>query len=62
MQELIQPAYTDNTSAFYQLPIVESPLHSVVFLRDFPMWCKKKCCKKYKEKGKKRCKKCPEKN
>lgn len=25
-------------------------------------WCKKKCCKKYKEKGKKRCKKCPEKN
>jgi ferric iron reductase protein FhuF len=23
---------------------------------------KKKCCKKYKEKGKKRCKKCPDRN
>jgi len=33
-----------------------------MYSTDLSIWCKKKCCKKYKEKGKKRCKKCPEKN
>jgi hypothetical protein len=51
-----------NTSAFIQLPIVELSTPFLLWESDMSIWCKKKCCKKYKEKGKKRCKKCPEKN
>jgi ferric iron reductase protein FhuF len=47
---------------FFQLPIVETECVGMFMHNHLQIWCKKKCCKKYKEKGKKRCKKCPEKN
>jgi hypothetical protein len=50
------------TPEFIQLPVIELPYSLIQIEAAIPFWCKKKCCKKYKEKGKKRCKKCPEKN
>jgi hypothetical protein len=47
---------------FVALPVIDFPYSMIQMRTAFPIWCKKKCCKKYKEKGKKRCKKCPEKN
>ena len=44
------------------MPIVnEALLRDVCFPHPCPLMCgsKKKCCKKYKKKGKKACKKCP---
>jgi len=49
-------------TGFVQLPIVGVTYSQIRMHVEIPVWCKKKCCKKYKEKGKKRCKKCPEKN
>ena len=49
-------------SFFFQLPILEAECSSFFNANPLKIWCKKKCCKKYKEKGKKRCKKCPEKH
>jgi len=50
------------TPSLFQLPVLGQ--ENILFNNSYPasIWCKKKCCKKYKEKGKKRCKKCPEKN
>lgn len=50
------------TTGFIGLPVIELPSSMLQMHVKMPLWCKKKCCKKYKEKGKKRCKKCPEKN
>jgi ferric iron reductase protein FhuF len=43
------------TSAFIPLPLLDT-VHAA---RPRLRWCKK-CCKKYKKPGKKRCKDCPE--
>lgn len=50
------------TPGFIQLPILGVSNSFILLHTEMTVWCKKKCCKKYKEKGKKRCKKCPEKN
>jgi len=46
----------------YPLPVLNAGFVLPGLSIPWGMVCKKKCCKKYKEKGKKRCKKCPEKN
>lgn len=50
------------TLGFLELPILTFNSSLFGMNTEMPFCCKKKCCKKYKEKGKKRCKKCPEKN
>jgi hypothetical protein len=47
-----------------EIPVTNTFIPIAISTITLPVWdysCKKKCCKRYK-KGKKRCKKCPEKN
>lgn len=46
-----------STFTYIDLPVVMYGSAEVI-----PFWCKKKCCKKYKKPGKKRCKNCPKKH
>jgi len=56
----LSPTQVFNSSILIELPVLYGG--ATLMHKEMPACGKKKCCKKYKEKGKKRCKKCPEKN
>lgn len=55
-------AQPSSNSGLIELPVLYGGSSLMYMHKGLPVWGKKKCCKKYKEKGKKRCKRCPEKN
>jgi len=58
----LPPMQVSNNSLLFELPVLYGGATLMYMHKEMPACGKKKCCKKYKEKGKKRCKKCPEKN